>query len=218
MFQCERTESSPARRPPQWCNSAGTARDGIHGVGRIPQAVDRSRCYAGLVVPIPVIALVGFMGSGTSTVGRRLAGELGVPFADLDARIEEESGLPVREWFARRGEPAFRAAERAALARACDDLAATGGVIALGGGAFTVPAVRAFLAGRARTVWLDAPLAAIEGRVPDDGTRPLFGDPASTARLFAERRAAYALADLRIDAGGPVDEVVGRIRTALAHG
>ena len=62
-----------------------------------------------------VLALVGFMGSGKTTLGRELARLLEVPFRDLDARIEEESGLTVPEWFARRGEPAFREAERAAL-------------------------------------------------------------------------------------------------------
>jgi shikimate kinase len=164
---------------------------------------------------IPVIVLVGFMGSGKTTVGRRLASVLGVAFADLDERIEEESGLAVRDWFARRGEPAFREAERAALARALADFASQGGVIALGGGAFGDGRTRALLAGQARTIWLDAPLDAICERVPGDGTRPLFADPASVERLFAARAADYARADRRVDAGGPVEEVVARVRAAI---
>jgi shikimate kinase len=166
----------------------------------------------------PVLALVGFMGSGKTTVGRLLARSLAVPFADLDALVEEESGLAVRDWFARRGEPAFRVAERDVLLRACAAHAAGGGVIALGGGAFAVDETRAVLAGRARTIWLDAPLADIAARVTDDGSRPLFRDAASVARLFAERSAAYALADVRVDAGGTAEEVVARIRSAIGAG
>jgi shikimate kinase len=162
-----------------------------------------------------VLALVGFMGSGKTTIGTRLAQALAVPFVDLDAMIEEESALSVREWFARRGEPAFRAAERAALERACTRLAPGGGVIALGGGGFAEAETRAVLAGRARTVWLDVPLATIARRVQDDGSRPLFRDAASVARLFAERKAAYAQADLRVDAEGSADEVVERVRAAI---
>ena len=162
-----------------------------------------------------MLALVGFMGCGKTTIGRRLARSLAVPFVDLDTMIEEESSLPVREWFARRGEPAFRAAERAALERACDRLATTGGVIALGGGAFAEPDTRAVLAGRARTVWLDVPLWTIEARIEQDGTRPLFRDADAAARLYAERRPAYARSDIRIDADAPIDEVVARVRAAI---
>ena len=164
-----------------------------------------------------MIALVGFMGSGKTTVGRRLAMALDVPFADLDALVEEASGLAVRDWFAHRGEPAFRAAERAALSRACERFAAGGGVIALGGGAFEDERTRAWLAGRARTIWLDAPLDAILARVHGDGTRPLFGDPDAVRRLFAARAPAYARADLRVGAGGTVAEVVDRVQAALGR-
>ena len=163
----------------------------------------------------PLLALVGFMGSGKTTLGTHLAGALALPFVDLDARVEEESGLAVRDWFAQRGEPAFRAAERVALEGACARLAATGGVIALGGGAFAEEATRAVLAGRAASVWLDVPLDVILERVNDDGARPLFGDRAALARLYAERRAAYGLADVRVDADGSIEAVVGRIRAAL---
>ena len=155
------------------------------------------------------------MGSGKTTIGAHLARALALPFADLDAMIEDESGLAVREWFARRGEPAFRAAELSALARLCDELALTGGVVALGGGAFAEETTRTLLAGRARTVWLDAPLPTITARVADDGTRPLFADREALGRLFAERSAAYALADLRVDAEGSIATIVERIRVAI---
>lgn len=163
----------------------------------------------------PVLALVGFMGCGKTTLGIHLARVLQLPFVDLDAMIVEESGLAVRDWFAQRGEPAFRDAERVALGRACARLDATGGVIALGGGAFTDEATRAVLARRAASVWLDVPLPAILERVRDDGARPLFGDRQALLRLFSERKAVYALADVRVDGDGPVDAVVGRIRAAI---
>ena len=162
-----------------------------------------------------ILALVGFMGCGKTTIGTHLARVLAVPFLDLDAMIEEESGLAVHEWFARRGEIAFRAAERTALGRACERLASTGGVIALGGGAFAEATTRGVLAERARSVWLDVPLSTIEARVQDDGARPLFRDPGSVERLFAERRSAYALADVRVDGDGSVDAIVERIRAAI---
>jgi shikimate kinase len=157
------------------------------------------------------------MGSGKTTLGSHLAHTLALPFVDLDAMIEEESGLAVRDWFAVRGEPAFRAAERSALQRACAQLDATGGVIALGGGAFADEATRAGLAPRVTSVWLDVPLATILARVPADGARPLFGDRGVLARLFAERRAAYALADVRIDADASIASVVGRIQAEIAR-
>jgi len=157
------------------------------------------------------------MGCGKTTIGRMLARALELPFADLDALLEEESGLSVRDWFAERGEPAFRAAEREALARACERYSERGGVLALGGGAFGDERTRALLAGRARTVWLDAPLDVLFARVPADGRRPLFGDAAAVRRLFDERAGAYARADLRVDARGTAEEVLARVRAALGR-
>ena len=155
------------------------------------------------------------MGSGKSTVGPLLARALDLPFVDLDRRLEAEAGIPIHEWFARRGEADFRAAEHAALAASCRELGDRGGVLALGGGAFGTPATRALLAVSARTIWLDIPLEVALARMPLDGRRPLLADPASVAALHARRTADYAQADHRIDANAPVDVVVASIRAAL---
>jgi shikimate kinase len=163
------------------------------------------------------IALVGFMGSGKSTIGPALAARLGVTFADLDAALEAASGQSIRTWFETRGEPAFRLAERAQLAAILDRLAAarTGGVIALGGGAWAEPETRDLLAGRARIVWLDVPLETIRSRIHQDDQRPLLGDPVDVAHLYAARQAAYARADVRVDASDAPDAVVERILATL---
>ena len=158
------------------------------------------------------------MGSGKSTVGVALAARLGVGFVDLDAALEASSGRSIPAWFETQGELAFRLAERAELANVLDrfDTNGAGGVIALGGGAYAKPATRALLAGRARTVWLDVPLATIRSRIVADGGRPLYRDPADVARLFATRQAAYACADIRIDGRAAPAAVVDRIVAELA--
>ncbi len=167
---------------------------------------------------IPIV-LVGFMGSGKSTVGPALAARLGVPFTDLDAALEAFSRRSIQAWFETEGEAAFRLAERAELAAILDRLAATGtgAVIALGGGAWAEPATRRLLAGRARSVWLDLPLEAIRARIGPDSGRPLFRDPAAVTQLFAARQAAYALADVRVEAAAAPGAVVEAILAALAE-
>ncbi len=164
-----------------------------------------------------VLALVGFMGSGKSTVGRALAERLGRPYVDLDESLEQASGRTIRAWFESAGEAAFRVAERAELAAVLARLAPAGGVVAVGGGAFAEEETRDVLAAHARTIWLEVPLAEIRSRIVDDGARPLYRDPANVARLFAARRAAYAQAELRIDAAGSPTDVVERILAALAE-
>src|SRR6187551_1984531 len=102
-----------------------------------------------------VIYVVGFMGSGKSTIGRRLAETLGRPFVDLDDDIEAAAGRRIADIFSNDGEAAFRDAEHAALAarvRTGDDI-----VLALGGGAFTFARNRELLAGTGKSVWLDCP-------------------------------------------------------------
>ena len=154
-----------------------------------------------------VCALVGFMGSGKTTLGRLAAAALGTAFRDLDETIAREQGMSIAQLFATQGEARFREIEHGALVTALDDLRA-GGILATGGGTFADPNCRKLLADRGvLTVWLDAPLSAIEARVPRDGSRPLFRDRAALERLYAERQPLYARADLRFDTAATAPSV-----------
>ena len=164
------------------------------------------------------IVLVGFMGAGKSTVGPRLAERLAVPFVDLDAGIERATGETVESLFAGAGEVAFRRLESAALGVALAELA-RGGVIAGGGGLFAEPANRnRIAAGGALVAWLDTPLAEITQRLGGDRSRPLFQDAVAVDRLYRDRNAVYAAADVRVDASGADPEaVVDRLLAVLAE-
>src|ERR671921_1274240 len=107
------------------------------------------------------VVLVGLMGVGKSTVGRRLAKRLGLPFVDSDAAIADASGFSAAEVFERYGERDFRDGERRLVARLMDGSV---GVIATGGGAFVDPRTRELLNQRAITVWLDAPVDILRDR------------------------------------------------------
>jgi len=159
------------------------------------------------------IFLTGFMGVGKTTVGRLLAERLDVPFVDLDAAIERESGLHVSEIFARHGEERFRALEREALLR-CADLA--GCVVATGGGTPIDPRNRAWMARQGRVVWINLPSAQIRRRLHGTWQRPLYRDPERAEILLQERLPAYREHDLEIAAEGrSVEEVVARILEEL---
>jgi shikimate kinase len=142
------------------------------------------------------VSLIGFMTSGKSAVGRRLAALLGWDFVDLDAAIEAEQGMPVADLFARRGEPAFRDIESAALRRA---LSGTGRVVATGGGSVLREANRRRLRERSRVVWLRIAPQSVFTRLGRTGLakRPVLGgaDRAELAarieRLIAERTPLY---------------------------
>lgn len=161
------------------------------------------------------VVLVGLMGSGKSTVGKRVASALGVPFTDSDAEIERRSGCSVAELFADRGEPAFRALEAELVAELVEGGPA---VIATGGGAVLDPATRAALLG-ATVVWLRATPAVLVHRIADDGTRPLLADdPRGTLqRLASERDPLYReVADAVVDVDNvPRKLVVERVLDAL---
>jgi shikimate kinase len=144
------------------------------------------------------VYLVGFMAAGKTTVARALARRLEWRAVDIDELIEARERLTVSEIFARHGEPHFRAVERAVLA---DQLAPRHVVVATGGGTFVDPQNRAAINGDGVSVWLDAPIDRVIARMPADGRRPLAADRAEFERLYASRRAAYALAHLRLDAG-----------------
>ncbi len=163
------------------------------------------------------IVLVGLMGAGKSTVGRRLAKRLGLPFVDSDVAIEEASGATTADLYERYGEHDFRDGERRLVARLVEGDVR---VIATGGGAFIDPRTRQLLNERAITIWLDAPVDVLAERTARRDNRPLLrkGDRAETlARLADERRDFYAEAKIHIrsSGGGAHGDVVEAIVAAL---
>jgi shikimate kinase len=152
------------------------------------------------LVRTPGIYLVGFMGSGKSTVGKLLADRLGWNFVDLDAEIEAEQKTSIAEIFDTCGEDHFRALETDAI-RARTRMVRGGRplVMALGGGAFTDPRNRDLLSDHGIVVWLDCPLEWARRRVADGTGRPLARDPAKFADLYQSRRANYSQADYRVE-------------------
>jgi shikimate kinase len=162
------------------------------------------------------IALVGMMGAGKSTVGRKLAESLAAPFVDSDEEIEKAAGLSVQEIFDRHGEPEFRRGERRVIERLV-----TGPpiVLATGGGAFMDAGTRALLKEKATTVWLRAELDVIWKRVNRRDTRPLLKreNPKQVlADLAAARAPVYAEADIVVESGdAPASDAVKAIREKL---
>ncbi len=163
------------------------------------------------------IVLVGMMGSGKSSVGRRLAVRLGLPFFDADDEIETAAGRTVAEIFDDFGEAHFRDGERRVISRLLDQGRS---VIATGGGAFAQDDTRALILARGLAVWLDVPVDVLVDRVSRRSHRPLLHnrDPRTVlCDLLALREPAYALAHLRIrsDAtphGRAVDAIVAALR------
>lgn len=167
---------------------------------------------------IRTVALVGMMGAGKSSLGRRLAAKLGVLFRDTDSEVEAAAGCSVNEIFDRYGEPAFRDCERKVIFRLLEDAPH---VLATGGGSFIDPDNRQRIKAAALSVWIDVPLEVLVSRVERRDTRPLLrnGDPREIlSRLLAERAPAYAEADL-ILAGedGPPGGGVARLLPALVE-
>ncbi|HEY4941254.1 MAG TPA: shikimate kinase [Rhizomicrobium sp.] len=164
------------------------------------------------------VALVGMMGAGKSSVGRRLASRLGVAFKDADAEIEAAAGCTISEIFERFGEPEFRKGERKVIARL---LAEAPHVMATGGGAFVDETTRATLKQDAVTIWLRAPVEVLLARTQRRDTRPLLrnGNPRETLeRLLAERTPIYSQADYTLDSeDGPHAASVDRIVALLSE-
>ena len=162
------------------------------------------------------LVLVGLMGAGKSTVGRRLAIRLGLPFKDADNEIETAAGMSIPDIFALHGEPSFRDGERRVIARLLQDGPM---VLATGGGAFLHEETRARVAACAISVWLRAGLPVLMRRVRRRSNRPLLRnpDPEGTMRgLMDARHPVYALADLAVDScETPHDRVVDEIVVAL---
>lgn len=162
------------------------------------------------------IVLVGLMGAGKSTVGRRLAAALRLPFHDADQEIETAAGCSISDFFDRYGEAAFRDGERKVIRRLLDG---PRHVLATGGGAFMDPTTRALIKEKGLSVWLRANIDLLMERVTKRPTRPLLknDDPRATMeRLMAERYPIYAEADITVDSnGGPHDAIVQQILSQL---
>jgi shikimate kinase len=162
------------------------------------------------------IVLIGLMGVGKTTVGRRLAARLGLLFVDADHEIELAAGLSVSEIFDRFGEAHFRDGERRVIARLIDG---TAKVIATGGGAFMNEATRALILDKATAVWLDADIDTLAARVSRRDDRPLLrGKDARVVlgELAAVRNPVYALAPIHIRSqahphDSTVDAIVGKL-------
>lgn len=163
------------------------------------------------------VVLVGLMGAGKSSVGRRLAARLELPFLDADTEIEAAAGCTVEEFFSRFGEPAFRDGERRVITRLITEEPVH--VLATGGGAFMDAELRRLCKARAVSVWLRARLETLVARTARRATRPLLkqGDPAEIlARLIDQRYPVYQEADLAIDSDeGPVEHTVDCVLEAL---
>ncbi|MBV8095953.1 MAG: 3-dehydroquinate synthase [Acetobacteraceae bacterium] len=162
------------------------------------------------------IVLIGLMGAGKTSIGRRLAARLGLPFRDADQEIEQAAGCSITELFARYGEPAFRNGERRVIKRL---LSGPPIVLATGGGAFMDPETRATVREKAVSVWLRCTIPTLVRRVAGRMHRPLLaqGDPGEIlARLMEQRHPVYAEGDVIVDCGDdPIEETTNEVQEAL---
>ncbi len=171
--------------------------------------------------PVPLqisrpIVLIGLMGVGKTTIGRRLAARYGLEFVDADHEIEVASGLTIPEIFERFGEDHFRDGERRVIARLLDGKAK---VVATGGGAFMNAATRELILATATAIWIDADIKVLAERVAKRNNRPLLvgKDPKIIlAELAAVRNPIYALAPIRVQSQpAPHEATVNLIVEAL---
>jgi shikimate kinase len=164
------------------------------------------------------IALVGLMGVGKSSIGRRLANALDLPFRDADAEVEAAAGRSIPDIFAELGEPAFREGERRVIARLLDEAPH---VLATGGGAFMDPRTRALIKSKAISVWLKSDLEVLAKRLARKDNRPLLAgrDPIEVLRVQADARyPAYAEADVVVETGDAAHHVaVDQLVRALSE-
>ncbi|KTR82074.1 shikimate kinase [Novosphingobium barchaimii] len=166
------------------------------------------------------VVLVGMMGVGKSSVGRRVAGLLGWPFVDADDEIERSARMTIPEIFAAYGEDYFRDGERRVITRLLTE-GAKHTVIATGGGAFCNAATRELILSRAITVWLDSDVDTLVERTARTDKRPLLrdGNPREILhRLREDRRPHYSLAPIHvISASGPHTQTVHRVLEGIAQ-
>lgn len=176
------------------------------------QAIDPGAAPGPAGHPGKTVVLVGLMGAGKSSIGRRLAQRLDLPFIDADKEIEAAAGCTIEEIFERYGEAAFRDGERRVILRLLDGPVH---VLATGGGAFMDPVIRARVREVAVSVWLHADVELLLKRVSRRNNRPLLKDVdqrEALTRLIEQRYPVYAEADLRVDsADGPPEQTVQRV-------
>lgn len=166
------------------------------------------------------VVLVGLMGVGKSSVGRKLASLLHLPFVDADEEIERAAQMSISEIFAQFGEPYFRDGERRVIARLIER-SGQPKIIATGGGAFVNPETRRLILEKAIAVWLDSDLDVLVERVGRRDSRPLLrnGNPREIlARLKAEREPAYAEAPIHVmSSSGPQGRTIVRVLKGIAE-
>lgn len=166
--------------------------------------------------PTRTVVLIGMMGAGKSSVGRRLAARLALPFADADTEVETAAGMSITRLISDYGEPEFRRLERRVMARLLD---APMHVLSTGGGAFMDESTRALIHQKGVSIWLKADPEILLERATRHDNRPLLqnGDPREImTRLLAEREPVYAQANIVIESDDrPVDETVERLLRAL---
>ncbi len=215
------TRNSAMIPEPGWLTHLGTEPDpsglarmhALHGApraGRASAASGAASRPAGTPVEARSIVLVGLMGAGKSSIGRRLALRVGLPFRDADAEIEAAARCSIAELFARYGEASFREGERRVIRRL---LAGPPLVLATGGGAFMDPSTRSAIRAGATSVWLRCSLEVLARRVAGRTHRPLLAnaDPVGTlAALMARRHPTYAEADIIVDSGEDSPDVTTR--------
>jgi shikimate kinase len=164
------------------------------------------------------VFLVGFMGAGKTSVGRALSRRLGLPFEDLDDRIQNREGRTIAQIFRESGEAEFRKAETAALRELLAELGSLSRVVALGGGAFVQPVNAALIEeAEAHSVFLDAPVKELLRRCQQEQKeRPLRQSPKQFRELYAKRRRAYMKAAVRIETNGKdVSTVAAEVACSL---
>lgn len=160
------------------------------------------------------IVLVGMMGAGKSSIGRRLAGRLGIPFIDADTEIESAAGMSIPEIFAKHGEPYFRAGEARVIARLLDNGPQ---VLATGGGSVMNPQTRALIGEKAISIWLKADVDVLLKRTKRRNDRPLAE---KIKDLLPVREPLYAQADIIIQSRDEphdtiIDEIMGELPKRL---
>ena len=192
------------------------------GLGNMPHGAAHDvagRPEAAIVAALGprTVALVGMMGAGKSSIGRRLALRLGIPFVDADVEIEKAAGMTINDIFAVRGEAEFRAGEARVILRLLENGPQ---VLATGGGAFTNPDTRTAIGAKGISIWLKAEFDVLMKRIKRRHDRPLLktDDPGATLRkLIEERDPVYALADLTVQSREVMHEkIVDEIVSALA--